>query len=96
MKFRYEEFYAEQSRTLSINPWTKRLRGILRRNRSNGKRRLLTLEETAERLGVAKNTLYDWCAVRKIPHIKMGKFLRFDGVEVDAWLKEKRVMTKDA
>ena len=57
---------------------------------------LVSITEMARRLGVAKNTLYDWCAVRKIPHIKLGKFLRFDLAEIDAWLQAKRVMLKDA
>ena len=57
---------------------------------------LVSIAEMAKRLGVAKNTLYDWCAVRKIPHIKLGKFLRFDLFEIEAWLQDKRVMLRDA
>ena len=56
---------------------------------------LLSIEEIAKRLGIAKNTLYDWCATRKIPYIKLGKFLRFDAVEIEAWLKTKRVTPRD-
>ncbi len=56
---------------------------------------LLSIEEIARRLGIAKNTLYDWCVVRKIPHIKLGKFLRFDAAEIEAWLKTKRVTCRD-
>ena len=57
---------------------------------------MVSIAEMAKRLGVAKNTLYDWCAVRKIPHIKLGKFLRFDLFEIEAWLQDKRVMLRDA
>ena len=56
---------------------------------------LFSITEMSERLGIAKNTLYDWCAVRKIPHIKLGKFLRFDLAEIEAWLRDKRVALKD-
>ena len=57
--------------------------------------RLIEIDELSSMLGVAKNTLYDWCAVRKIPHIKVGKFLRFSVPEIDNWLQSKRVMIKD-
>ncbi len=56
---------------------------------------LVSITELSSRLGVAKNTLYDWCAVRKIPHIKLGKFLRFDLAEIEAWLQDKRVLIRD-
>jgi len=46
-------------------------------------------------LRVSKNTLYDWCAVKKIPHIKLGKFLRFDAAEIDVWLQAKRVINRE-
>ncbi len=45
-------------------------------------------------LGVSKNTLYDWCAVKKIPHIKLGKFLRFKAADIESWLEAKRVIAK--
>ena len=46
-------------------------------------------------LGVSKNTLYDWCAVKKIPHIKLGKFLRFKSADIESWLQAKRVSIRD-
>ena len=57
--------------------------------------RLIEIDELSAMLGVAKNTLYDWCAVRKIPHIKLGKLLRFDAAEIEAWWKTKRVAVKN-
>lgn len=33
--------------------------------------RLLTVEEAAAFLGVAPSTLYDWCAARLIPHVRL-------------------------
>ncbi len=41
-------------------------------------------------LGVAKNTLYDWCAIRKIPHYKLGKLTKFKVDEIEVWLTEKK------
>jgi len=54
-------------------------------------KRLLGIGEVAERLGVSKNTLYDWCAFGKIPYLKIGKFLRFDPQEIDHWLQGKKI-----
>jgi hypothetical protein len=31
---------------------------------------------------IAKGTLYNWCYLRRIPFIKAGRSLRFDGEEV--------------
>ena len=56
--------------------------------------RLIEIDELSVMLGVSKNTLYDWCAVKKIPHIKLGKFLRFNASEIESWLQAKRVMIK--
>ena len=56
--------------------------------------RLIEIDELSAMLGVSKNTLYDWCAVKKIPHIKLGKFLRFNAAEIEGWLQTKRVMIK--
>ncbi|MFH0985548.1 MAG: helix-turn-helix domain-containing protein [Candidatus Omnitrophota bacterium] len=57
--------------------------------------RLIEIDELSSMLGVSKNTLYDWCAVKKIPHIKLGKFLRFSAAEIEAWLQAKRVIAKE-
>ena len=53
--------------------------------------RLLDIDEVSLMLGVAKNTLYDWCAFKKIPHVKLGKFLRFDPAEIDGWIAAKKI-----
>jgi len=56
--------------------------------------RLIEIDELSSMLGVSKNTLYDWCAVKKIPHIKLGKFLRFKAADIESWLEAKRVIAK--
>ena len=62
--------------------------------KSGCNQRLIEIDELSAMLGVSKNTLYDWCAVKKIPHIKLGKFLRFNVDEIEAWLQSKRVIIK--
>ena len=57
--------------------------------------RLIEIDELSSMLGVSKNTLYDWCAVKKIPHIKLGKFLRFKSADIESWLQAKRVSIRD-
>ena len=54
-------------------------------------KRYLGIEETAEYLGLSKGTLYVWACQRRIPYLKIGKLLKFDIIEIQAWLKDKRV-----
>lgn len=44
----------------------------------------------AERLQIKRSTLYAWAAQGRLPHLKLGKILRFDPDEIDAWLQEHR------
>lgn len=63
---------------------------------SNGSEdRLLDIDELSKRLGVPKNTLYDWVAFGRIPHLKLGKLVRFDPGAIDDWLATKRVDIKE-
>jgi len=51
---------------------------------------LLTINEMAERLQIKRSTLYAWAAQGTIPHLKLGRLLRFDADEIDAWLLDHR------
>jgi excisionase family DNA binding protein len=51
---------------------------------------LLTIKQTAERLQIKRSTLYSWAAQGTIPHLKLGRLLRFDPDEIDAWLQQHR------
>jgi excisionase family DNA binding protein len=51
---------------------------------------LLTIQEVAERLNLKPSTLYAWAAQGTIPHLKLGRLLRFDPDEIDAWLHDRR------
>jgi excisionase family DNA binding protein len=54
---------------------------------------LETIDELAERWRVQKRWLYDRTArtgKERIPHYKVGKYLRFKPREVDAWLERQK------
>jgi excisionase family DNA binding protein len=57
---------------------------------------LLDITGVAERLGVTVRHVRRLVAERRIPFIKWGGLLRFDPLEVDAWLDRHRVAGLDA
>jgi excisionase family DNA binding protein len=52
---------------------------------------LLSTTETAEFLGISKNTLYEWIIQKKIPYFKVGRLVKFKKEDLDAWLKKKKM-----
>ena len=44
--------------------------------------------ELASFLGVKLSTIYNWTHIGYIPHVKMGKLLRFRKDSIDEWLKK--------
>lgn len=46
-----------------------------------------SLEETAEYLGVTKDTIRNWIKKADIPAHKVGRLWKFKLSEVDAWVK---------
>lgn len=55
---------------------------------------LLTLEEAANYLNLAKQTLYGFTSKRLIPFVKKGKKLYFQQEELEKWLLEGKKRTK--
>lgn len=53
-------------------------------------RRYLGPEELSTYLGMSVRTIYFWIVRRKIPYFKLGKRLRFDILEIEEWLKDKK------
>jgi excisionase family DNA binding protein len=53
--------------------------------------RLLNMVEVAEMLGVEESTVYSWTHRKTIPHIKIGRLLRFRESDIAAWLEDKAV-----
>src|SRR5262245_45550956 len=47
---------------------------------------LLSVEEVAEALGLAKSTVYSWSSRRRLPAIKLGTRLMFRASEVQRWI----------
>lgn len=47
---------------------------------------LLTVAETAVRLGLSKVTIYKYVARDKIPYYRISNRLRFSSKELDEWL----------
>ena len=50
----------------------------------------LNIAALAERLLVKRSTLYAWAEQGTIPHLKLGRLLRFDPDEIEAWLHNHR------
>lgn len=48
--------------------------------------RLLTLQQVATYVGLSPHTVYRYVSQRKIPHVKLGKVLKFDRAEIDRWI----------
>jgi len=54
-------------------------------------KRFLTVDELSDYLAAPVATLYTWTHQRKIPHIKLGRGLRFDRLEIDKWVEARKV-----
>lgn len=50
----------------------------------------LDIATLAGRLQVRRSTLYAWAERGSIPHLKLGRLLRFDPDEIETWLKSHR------
>ena len=53
--------------------------------------KLLTVQEIAALLGVAESTIYQWTHQGFIPHVKIGRFVRFRQRQIEKWVEEKSV-----
>lgn len=51
---------------------------------------LISPEELAAALKIARVTAYQWVRRGVIPHLKLEGVVRFDPEEIQAWLKSKR------
>jgi excisionase family DNA binding protein len=50
----------------------------------------LDIAALAERLQIKRSTLYAWTEQGSIPHLKLGRLIRFDPDEIEAWLQSHR------
>ncbi len=51
----------------------------------------MAIDATADRLGVSVRFVRRLVAERRIPYVKVGKFVRFDPSEIEVWIDERRV-----
>ena len=67
----------------------KRVKPIVVANNSEDV--LFAVEELSKYLKVSDQWVYERVQLKELPHIKMGKFLRFRKLEIDSWLDSKKV-----
>jgi len=53
--------------------------------------KLLTSDQLAERLGVTRRHVRRLVAERRVPFLRVGRFIRFDPATVALWLDSRRV-----
>ena len=51
------------------------------------KQRLLTVQEAARYLAVSVSTVYGWVWQRRIPFVKIGRAVRFDPRDLEAFIE---------
>jgi excisionase family DNA binding protein len=56
--------------------------------------RLLTLEEAADKLQISPGTLKNWIAMKKIEHVKVGKFTRFTRAALDRYIERQTIAAR--
>lgn len=52
---------------------------------------LIGIEALAERLGVSERFVRRLVAERRVPYLKIGKYVRFDPAEIEQWVAACRV-----
>ena len=53
-------------------------------------RRLLSIGQLSQQLGVSVKTLYGWVCLRQIPYVKMGRLVKFDPRDIARWIETKK------
>jgi len=57
-------------------------------------KRLLTVREAAEYLGMAPGTLYNWASARRVTTVKMGRSLKFDIRDLERMIEQNRALAR--
>lgn len=52
---------------------------------------LLTMDQLAERLGVTRRHVRRLVEERRVPFLRVGRFIRFDPAQIADWLNSNRV-----
>lgn len=53
----------------------------------------MDIAEVSKRLGVRPKTIYAWVHTRQIPYVKIGRLVKFDLGDIDAWVQSRKVKT---
>jgi excisionase family DNA binding protein len=59
-------------------------------------RKLISVQAAAVYTGLSVHTIYAMVSQRRIPHIKLGRRVKFDGPLLDAWIRKNTVMPMPA
>lgn len=59
------------------------------------KRQLINADEVSQILGIRRDTIYRWVSQKRIPSVKINRATRFDLEEINKWIKEKSITSKD-
>ncbi|MEE9605299.1 MAG: helix-turn-helix domain-containing protein [Candidatus Scalindua sp.] len=54
-------------------------------------KRLLSVKEASEYLGIKANTLYSWVSQKKIDYVKIGRLTKFDLRVIDKYIDNNSV-----
>jgi excisionase family DNA binding protein len=58
-------------------------------------KRLLSVAEASQLLGMSESFLYKLAESKAIPHLRLGRAVRFDVVKIDTWLRQHSVPEVD-
>mgnify|MGYP000151804064 CR=1 FL=1 len=58
-------------------------------------KRLFTIKEASEYLGISVKALYCRVWRREIPFVKIGKNLRFDKIDLDKWIEKQKILDSE-
>ena len=53
-------------------------------------RRLLSIGQLSQQLGISVKTLDGWVCLRLIPYVKMGRLVKFDARDIEKWIETKK------
>lgn len=49
---------------------------------------LLTAEDVADMLGIGKDWIYAEVRANRIPHVRLGRYVRFRAESIEQWIRE--------
>lgn len=78
-----------------INERLDRIEKLLVELRTDKHRDTISMDEAVIITGYNKSYLYRLTSEKKIPHYKNGRELRFDPVELNAWMKRNKVKSQE-